>query len=121
LKKACEKVDSKGATVASNHGEEQDEEVEVDVNLLPEKEKNKIILQREKEAQKAKDKADKEAMKAKDKRSRPAKKGGRASKSKTVATPSPPILMTETSTASPLQNPRKWDSSFAQLSVSRLQ
>jgi hypothetical protein len=38
-----------------------------------------------------------------------------------VAAPSPPILMTETSTASPSQNPRKWESSFAQFSVSRLQ
>jgi hypothetical protein len=103
VKKACEKADSKDVAVASDHGEEEEEEVEVDINLLPEKEKKK-----------AKDKAEKEAAKQ-------PKKGGRASRSKTVAAPSPPILMTETSTASPSQNPRKRDSSFAQLSVSRLQ
>jgi hypothetical protein len=110
VKKACEKADSKGAAVASDHGEEEEEEVEVDINLLPEKEKKK-----------AKDKAEKEATKAKDKAAKQPKKGGRASRSKTMATPSPPILMTETSTASPSQNPCKRDSSFAQLSVSRLQ
>jgi hypothetical protein len=109
VKKAYEKADSKGAAVASDHDEEQEEEVEVDINLLPEKEKNK-----------AKDKTEKEATKAKDKAAKQPKKGGRASRSKTVAAPSPPILMTETSTASPSQNPRKRDSSFAQLSVSRL-
>jgi hypothetical protein len=109
VKKAYEKADSKGAAVASDHGEEQEEEVEVDINLLPEKEKNK-----------AKDKAEKEATKAKDKAAKQSKKGGRASRSKTVAAPSPPILMTETSTASPSQNSHKRDSSFAQLSVSRL-
>jgi hypothetical protein len=43
VKKACEKADSKGATVPSDHGEEQEEEVQVDINLLP-KEKNKILL-----------------------------------------------------------------------------
>jgi hypothetical protein len=109
VKKACEKADSKGAAVASDHGEEEEEEVEVDINLLPEKEKKK-----------AKDKAEKEATKAKDKAEKQPKKGGRASRSKTVAAPSPPILMTETSTASPSQNSHKRDSSFAQLSVSRL-
>jgi hypothetical protein len=110
VKKACEKADLKGAAVASDHGEEDEEEVEADINLLPEKEKKK-----------AKDKVEKEATKAKDKAAKQPKKGGRASRSKIVAAPSPPILMTETSTASPSQNPRKWDSSFAQLSVSRLQ
>jgi hypothetical protein len=110
VKKTYEKVDSKGAAVGFDHSEEQEEEVEVDINLLPEKEKNK-----------AKDKAEKEATKAKDKAAKQPKKGGRASRSKIVAAPSPPILMTKTSTASPSQNPRKRDSSFAQLSVSRLQ
>jgi hypothetical protein len=43
LKKACDKTDSKGAALGSNHGEEQEKEVEVDLNLLPEKERNKII------------------------------------------------------------------------------
>jgi hypothetical protein len=104
VKKACEKANSKGAMVASDHGEEQEEEVEVDINLLPEKKKNKTLLQREKENTKAKDKTAKQS-----------KKSGRESRSKTVAASSPPILMTETSTASPSQNPRKRDSSFAQL------
>jgi hypothetical protein len=90
VKKACEKANSKGAAVASNHGKEQEEEVEVDINLLSNKEKNK-----------AKDKAENEATKAKEKAAKQPKKGGRASRSKTVAAPSPPILMTETSTASP--------------------
>jgi hypothetical protein len=110
VKKACENADSKGAAVASDHGEEQEEEMEVDINLLPKKEKNKTLFQREKKATKAKDKTAKQP-----------KKGGRASRSKTVATSSPPILMIETSTASPSQNPCKRDSSFAQLLVSRLQ
>jgi hypothetical protein len=33
-----------------NQGEEQEDEVEVDTNQLPSKERNKIILQREREA-----------------------------------------------------------------------
>jgi hypothetical protein len=46
VKKACEKADLKGAAVASDHGERQEEEVEVEINLLPEKKKNKTLLQR---------------------------------------------------------------------------
>jgi hypothetical protein len=61
VKKACVQADSKDAALGTNQGEEQEDEVEVDINLLPEKERNKIILQREREATKAKDKADKEA------------------------------------------------------------
>jgi hypothetical protein len=72
------------------------------------------------EATKANDKVEREATKAKEKAAKQPKKGGRASRTKTVAAPSSPILMTDTSTASPSQNPRKRDSSFAQLSVSRL-
>ena len=113
VKKAYEKADSKGVAMAFDYGEEQEEEVQVDINLLLEKKKNKILLQREKEASKAKDKAEKEATKAKDKVAKQPKKGGKASRSKTMAVPNPPILMTETSTTSPSQNPRKWDSSFA--------
>jgi hypothetical protein len=75
-----------------------EDENEVDLSLLLEKERSKIILQREREAQKAMDKV--EAQKVKDKEARAAKKGGRASKSKTVVAPSPPLLLTETSTAS---------------------
>jgi hypothetical protein len=97
----------------SSQVEVLEEENEVDLLLLPEKERNKIVLQRERDATKAKDKADKAGKEP--------KKGGKASKSKTVAAPNPQVLLTETSTASPSQNPRKRDSSFAQLSVSRLQ
>jgi hypothetical protein len=43
------------------------------------------------------------------------------SKSKAVAAPSFPLLLTEASTATPSQNPRKRDASVAQLSISRLQ
>jgi hypothetical protein len=94
--------------------------VEVNLNLLSEKERNKILLQRLKDAKKATDKAEKEAPKAKEKAMREAKKPERGSKSKTVAVPSPPLLLTETSIASPSQNPYKQDASYAQLSVSRL-
>jgi hypothetical protein len=84
--------------------------VEVDISLLPEKEKNKIIKQRKREAQKAKDKEEREA-----------KKGERPGKSKVVAAPSLPLLLIEASIAAPSQNSRKRDASVAQLSMSRLQ
>jgi hypothetical protein len=47
-----------------------------------------------------------------------AKKAEKSRKSKGIT---PPILLTETSYALPLQSPRKRDASYAQLSVSRLQ
>jgi hypothetical protein len=47
-----------------------------------------------------------------------ARKAERLGKSKAI---SPPLLLTETSYASPSQNPRKGDASFVQLLVSRLQ
>jgi hypothetical protein len=43
VKKACEKADSKDTTTCTDNAQEQDDEVEVDLNLLPEKEKNKIL------------------------------------------------------------------------------
>jgi hypothetical protein len=46
-KKACIQIDSKDSTLGRNQGEVQDDEVEVDINLLHEKEKNKILLHRE--------------------------------------------------------------------------
>jgi hypothetical protein len=120
VRKACETADSKGATTGTNNAQEHEDEVEVDINLLPEK-KNKIIKQREREAQKAKDKEEREAQKAKDKEEREAKKGERPGKSKAMAAPSLPLLLTEASTATPSQNPCKWDAFVAQLSMSRLQ
>jgi hypothetical protein len=66
-KKACIQANSKDAALGPNQGEEQEDEMEVDINLLPEKERNKILLQREKDAKKATDKAEKDAQKAKEK------------------------------------------------------
>jgi hypothetical protein len=120
VKIACNKADSRGVVLVSGQVEVLEEGNEVDLLLFPQKERKKILLQRERDATKAKDKADKMAQKVKDKIGKEPKKGGRASKSKTVAAPNPQVLLTETSTASPSQNPRKRDSSFAQLLVSRL-
>jgi hypothetical protein len=50
VKKACIQADSKGATLGPNQGEEQEDEVEVDISQLPKKERNKILLRREREA-----------------------------------------------------------------------
>jgi hypothetical protein len=98
VKKACVQADSKAAALGTNKGEEQEDEVEVDINQLPKKEKNKIILQRERDATKAKDKTHKEAQKAKDKLEKEAKKAEKSGKSKPST---PPILLTKTSYASP--------------------
>jgi hypothetical protein len=101
-----------------NEGEVQEE---VDINLLPEKEKNKILNQRKRDADRAKAKTDREAQRAKDKAERDAKKGGRSGKSKAVVSSTPSLVLPQVSTASQSQNPRKRDSSCAQLSLSRLQ
>jgi flagellar biosynthesis GTPase FlhF len=132
VRKTCETVDSKGAPTVTDNAQEHMDEVEVDINLLPEKEKNKILKQRERnakkaedkeerEAHKAKDKEERDAKKAKDKEEREAKKGERAGKLKAVAAPSLQLLLTEASTATPSQKSRKQDASVAQLSMSRLQ
>jgi hypothetical protein len=128
VRKTCETVDSKGASkgapTGTDNAEEHEDEVQVDINLLPKKEKNKVLKQRERdakkaedkeerEAQKAKDKEERDAKKAKDKEDREAKKGERAGKSKVVAAPSFPLLLTEASTATPSQNFRKRDASVA--------
>jgi cation transport ATPase len=118
VKKACVQADSKGAALNTNQDEEQEDEVEVDINRLPEKERNKIINQRKRDAKKAEDKAEKDAKKAKEKEKKEAKKGEKLGKSKPST---PPLLLTETSYASPSQNPHKQDASIAQLSLSRLQ
>jgi hypothetical protein len=99
----------------------QEDEVEVDINLLPKKEKNKVLNQRKKDANRAKAKADREALRAKDKAERDAKKGGQSGKSKAVVASTPSLVLPQVSTASQSQNPRKRDSSCAQLSLSRLQ
>jgi hypothetical protein len=118
VKKACVQADSKGAALGTNQGEEQEDEVEVDINQLPEKERNKILNQRVRDKKKAKDKAEKDSEKAKEKEKKEGKKGKKSGKSKPST---PPLLLIETSYASPFQNPRKRDASTAQLSLSRLQ
>ena len=61
-----------------------------------------------------KDKAKKDAE-------RELKKGGRSGKSKAGAVSTPTLVLPEASTGSMSQNPRKRDSSFVELSASRLQ
>jgi chemotaxis protein histidine kinase CheA len=95
--------------------------VEVDIDKLPEKEKIKVLNQRKRDADRAKAKTDREALRAKEKAERDAKKGGRAGKSKAVVASTPSLVLPQVSTASQSQNPRKRDSSYAQLSLSRLQ
>jgi hypothetical protein len=95
--------------------------VEVDINLLPEKEKNKVLNQKKRDADRAKAKIDREAQRAKDKAERDAKKSGQSGKSKAVVASTPSLVLPQVSTASQSQNPRKRDSSCAQLSLSRLQ
>ena len=103
----------------------QEDEVEVDISLLPKKEKNKILNQKAKDKERAKAKVDREAQKAKDKAVKDAerqlKKVGRSKKSHVGDTSSPVLVLPEASTGSMSQNPRKQDSSFVQLSASRLQ
>jgi hypothetical protein len=126
VKISCNKVNSTGAELGSDHIKVLEEENEVDLSLLPEKERNKILNQRTRDAKKAADKAEREATRAiakalreatavAEKEARKAKKSG---KSKALT---PPLLLTNASIASPSQHPRKRDASFAQLSVSRLQ
>jgi hypothetical protein len=113
-RKACVEADSKGAPSGPNQGVEQDVEVEVDINQLPLKEKNKILAQRARNKNKVEDKAEKDAEKAKEKEKKDSKKAEKSGKSK----PSTPILLfTETSYASPSQNPRKRDASTTQLFI----
>jgi hypothetical protein len=99
-KKACDQADSKGATLGPNQGEVQEDEVEVDINLLPEKERNKILNQRTRDAKRAKAKIDREAQRAKDKTERDAKKGGRLGKSKAVVASTPSLVLPQASTTS---------------------
>ena len=111
-KKACDQADS----TSPDQGEVQEDEVEVDISLLPEKERNKILNQRERAVERAKVKTDREAEKAKEKTRKDAerelKKSGRSGKSKAGDTSSPTLVLLEASTGSMSQNPRKRDSSF---------
>jgi hypothetical protein len=55
MKIACEKADSRGAKLGFDHIEVLEEVNEVDLSLLPEKEKNKVLNQRARDAKKATD------------------------------------------------------------------
>jgi hypothetical protein len=92
--------------------------VEVEINQLPEKERNKILNQRARNKNNVEDKGEKDAEKAKEKKKKEGKKSEKSRKSKPST---PPHLLTETSYALPSQNPRKRDASTAHLSLSRLQ
>jgi hypothetical protein len=126
VKISCDKADSRGAELGSDHVEVLEEKNKVDLSLFPEKKRNKILNRRTKDAKKAADKTEREATKATTRALREAtataqkeaKKAMKSWKSKAFA---PPHFLTETSIASPSQNPRKQDASFVQLSVSRLQ
>jgi hypothetical protein len=74
---------------------EQDVEVEVDINQLPLREKNKILAQRARDIKKV----EKDAEKAKEKEKKEGKKGEKSEKKSKPSTP--PLLLTETSYASP--------------------
>jgi regulator of protease activity HflC (stomatin/prohibitin superfamily) len=103
VKAACDKANSKGVEVRSQLVEVQEEENEVDLSLLPEKERNKITLKGTKDAKKAADKAEREAIRAVAKALREAttataKEARKSGKSKAQTSP---LLLTETSIASP--------------------
>ena len=88
VKKACGQADSKGAAPGTNHGDEQEDEVEVDINLFPEKEKTKVAAKKKK----ADDKALKDAEKTKEKEKKEGKKGEKSGKKKPTT---PTLLLTE--------------------------
>ena len=107
VKAACDKADPRGVKPIPEVVVVPEELSLADIALLPAKERNKILSQKARDAKKV----EREAAIAE----KVAKKAGRTGKSK-VITP-----QTETSTVSPLQSARKRDSTFAELSVSRLQ
>jgi hypothetical protein len=119
VKATCDKDDPKGIILGSDNVAVLEEMSAEDLALLPEKEKNKILNQRTWDAKKA----EKEFTRATAKAVRDsttekgAKKGEKLGKSKVIT---PQLLLTETSTTTPSQNPRKRDSSIAHLSVSKL-
>ena len=120
------KAYQRGAKLGSDHVDMLEEVTKVELVLLPENERNKILNQRTRDAKKATDKALKEATRVTTKASREAsaavekeaKKVEKSGKSKAIT---PPLLLTKTSIASPLQNPHKQDASFVQFLMSRMQ
>ena len=116
MKNACDKAYSRGIKVGYTHVEVPKEENMVDISLLPEKKRNKILNQKKMNAKKATNKALREAMRATTKAVKEAtvaiemeaKKVEKLKKSKAIT---PPLLLIETSYASPSQNPCKLDAS----------
>jgi hypothetical protein len=106
VKAACDKVDSRRTKLGSDHVDLPKELTKVDLALLLEIERNKILNQRTRDAKKATDKALREAMRAIAKAVREtiadlekeAKKAQKPGKSKAFT---PPLLLTKTFYASP--------------------
>jgi hypothetical protein len=118
VKKACFEADSKGATSHPNQAEVEEVEEEVDINELPARQRNKILAQRARDKKKADNKALKDLKNAEKAKGKGGNRGQRSEKSQPST---PPILLTETSTATWSQNTRKRDATVAELSMSRLQ
>jgi hypothetical protein len=95
VKIAYDKADSRSAELGSDHVNVPEEVTEVDLALLPEKEKNKILNQRIRDAKKAMHKSVREATRATAKALREAtattenevKKAEKTWKSKTITLP----------------------------------
>jgi hypothetical protein len=120
VKATCDKADPKGVKLVPDVVVVPKELTLADLALLPEKERNKILNQRARDAKKAERESTRATAKAvrEGTSEKGAKKGEKPRKSKVIT---PQLLLIETSTATPSQNPRKRDSSLAQLSMSRLQ
>ena len=70
-KKACLQADSKGAASGTDQAKEQEDEVEVDINKLPARERNKILAKKKRDE----DKALKDVEKTKEKDKKAGKRG----------------------------------------------
>lgn len=102
VKAACDKADSKDPAPGTNEGDEQENEAgEVKTKAAAKKKKGGDKAEKTKETVK-----------------KVGKKGEKSGKEKSS---SPPPLLTEASTVTPSEIPRKQDASTAELSMSRLQ
>jgi hypothetical protein len=106
VKAACDKAESKGAEMRSQLVEVQEEENEVDLSLLPEKDKNRILNQRTRDAKKAVDKAEREATRAVAKTLSEATAAAAKEAKKTGKSQTSPLHLTKTSIASPSEIPQ---------------
>ena len=85
--------------------------MEVDINKLPARERNKILAKKKRDE----DKALKDAEKTKEKDKKVGKRGEKSGKSNPST---PPLHLAEASTATPSQNAYKRDAFVAELSMS---